>query len=162
MGIIRYIKVGFPEETGGVLSTEPSVMKTTQTTSRSLAVKESLISIREALDALGGKWKIPILVSLAGGSKRFTELKSDIPGITSKVLSRELKELERNNLVFRGTNEETDIVQYVVTNKCKSLEKVIEGLKEWGDYHRSNIFQRPIHTSPIIHFAEDDRQTNQK
>lgn len=153
MRIIRYIKIGFPEETGGVLSTEPSVMKTTQIASgSSLTVKESLTSIREVLDELGGKWKIPILVSLAGGSKRFNEIKSDIPGITSKVLSRELKELQSNNLVFRGTNEETDIVQYAVTNKCKSLEKVIEGLKEWGDYHRSNIFQRPIHTDLIIRF----------
>ena len=94
------------------------------------------------------------MVSLAGGSKRFNEIKCDIAGITSKVLSRELKELERNNLVLRRVNEETDIVRYAVTNKCKSLEKVIGGLKEWGDYHRSNIFQRPINTHPIIRFPE--------
>lgn len=133
-------------------------MKPTQLTPKLAEFKDSLISVREALEILGGKWKIPIMVSLAGGSKRFNEIKCEIAGITSKVLSRELKELERNNLVLRRIDKETAIVRYAVTNKCKSLEKVIEGLKEWGDYHRSNIFQRSISTRPIIRFAQQEER----
>ena len=115
--------------------------------------KDSLVSVREALDVLGGKWKIPIMISLACGEKRFKEIQYHISGITSKVLSRELKELEMNNLIHRSVDTETHMTFYSITNKCKSLEKVIEGLQEWGDYHRTNIFNRPIKTRSIPRFS---------
>ncbi len=134
-------------------------MKSIQINPGNSTIKESLTSIREALDVLGGKWKVPIMVSLSAGSKRFTEIQSHLVGITSKVLSHELKELESNNLVIRTIDKETEIIQYAVTSKCKSLEKVIEGLKEWGDYHRSNIFQRPITTHPILSYLKHNGET---
>ena len=138
-------------------------MQPTEPIPKLAAVKESLTSVREALEVLGGKWKIPVIVSLASGSKRFNQLRCDMTGITSKILSRELKQLESNNLIVRRVDEEMNIVHYVVTNKCKSLEKVIEGLKEWGDYHRSNIFQRPINTHSIMHFRrQEEEQTIDK
>jgi DNA-binding HxlR family transcriptional regulator len=117
-------------------------------------VKDSLISVREALDVLGGKWKIPIMACLACGEKRFKDIQQDIEGITPKVLSTELKDLEMNKLISRHVDENTNIVCYRATTKCKSLEKVIEGLKEWGDYHRSHIFQRPITTRSIPKFTK--------
>lgn len=129
-------------------------MKLDRSARSTTSPKESLISIREALDVLRGKWKIPIMMTLAQGSKRFRQIQHDIEGITSKVLSNQLKELERNNLVTRTFSGDSDIVLYSVTSKCKSLEKVIEGLKEWGDYHRSNIFQRPINTRSIVPFGK--------
>ena len=125
-------------------------MKTHHTTRSATAIKDSLISVREALEVLSGKWKIPIMISLAGGKKRFREIQCDIETITSKVLSHELKELERNKLVTRTVNQETDIIEYALTIKYKSLEKLIEGLHEWGDYHRSSIFERPISTHAIL------------
>lgn len=128
-------------------------MKPTHILVSDTSAKESLTSIREALEVLGGKWRIPIMVSLAQGSKRFRQIQLEIEGITSKVLSHQLKDLERNNLVMRTVDEDSAVVLYSVTSKCKSLEKVIEGLKEWGDYHRSNIFQRPISTRSIVPFA---------
>ncbi len=128
-------------------------MKAIQKTSPPSDLKESLISVREALNLLGGKWRIPILVSVASGAKRFKEIQHHITGITSKVLSRELKVLEWNNLIERKSDPETNIAMYAATNKCKSLEKVIEGLKEWGDYHRTNIFNRPIKTLSIPGFT---------
>jgi DNA-binding HxlR family transcriptional regulator len=118
-------------------------------------VKDSLTSVREALAIIGGKWKIPILVSLACGEKRFKEIQYDMDGVSAKVLSRELKELEMNELILRSVNEETGIVMYSATKKCKSLEKIIEGLKEWGDYHRSNIFHRSISTKSIPGFTRE-------
>jgi DNA-binding HxlR family transcriptional regulator len=128
-------------------------MKAVQPTNKMSEVKDSLVSIREALDVLGGKWKIPIMVSLACGTKRFKEIQYDIKGITSKVLARELKELEINCLITRTINNQNGHIEYAITQKCHSLEKVIEGLKEWGDYHRSTIFQRPIKTQSISRFT---------
>lgn len=127
-------------------------MKAVQKSSPLIDYKESLTSVREALDVLGGKWKIPIMISLAGGDKRFREIQNNVSGITSKVLSRELKKLSENNLITRRTDPKTRVAYYSLTSKCKSLEKVIEGLKEWGDYHRTNIFNRPIKTNSIPMF----------
>lgn len=127
----------------------PHSMKRTRRTPLTNDFQQSLISIREALCVLGGKWTIPILVSVADGEKRFVEIKYHVHGITARVLSRELKDLQLNNLVRRNVDRASGIVTYSVTQKCTSLEKVIEGLKEWGDYHRTNIFNRPIKTVSI-------------
>lgn len=129
-------------------------MKAVEKSSPLTDYKESLISVREALDVLGGKWKIPIMISLAARDKRFKEIQHHVTGITSKVLSRELKKLEENNLITRKVDTKTRIAVYSLTSKCKSLEKVIEGLKEWGDFHRTNIFNRPIKTTSISMFGE--------
>ncbi|WP_306462579.1 winged helix-turn-helix transcriptional regulator [Flavobacterium circumlabens] len=48
---------------------------------------------------LGGKWKLPIINSICNGNHRFTEIQQSIPGITSRMLSKELKDMELNNLV---------------------------------------------------------------
>ena len=133
-------------------------MKAVQKSSPLIDYKESLTSIREALDVLGGKWKIPIMISLAAGDKRFREIQSNVTGITSKVLSRELKKLEENKLITRKVDAATKVAQYSLTSKCKSLEKVIEGLKEWGDYHRTNIFNRPIKTDSILMYGPMNEQ----
>lgn len=116
-----------------------------------MELKQSLKSVREALNVLGGKWRIPILISLASGERRFKEIQY-LTGITSKVLSRELKILELNNLVTRRRDAVENLVVYSATKKCRSLKKVVDGLKEWGDYHRTNIFNRPIKTRSIPSF----------
>lgn len=126
-------------------------MKAIQKTVLPIELKQSLRSVREALNILGGKWRIPILISLGFGDKRFKEIQYHT-GITSKVLARELKVLALNNLITRRRDAGENIVFYCITKKCRSLEKVLEGLKEWGDYHRSNIFDRPIKTLPIPPF----------
>jgi DNA-binding HxlR family transcriptional regulator len=108
-------------------------------------LKDSLLSVRDALDILGGKWKIPILLSLSCGKKRFKEIQRDLNGITAKILSKELKELEMNQIITRTVSEDTPFgVEYSVTIYCKSLEKIIDGLKEWGDHHRALIFKGTV------------------
>ena len=108
-------------------------------------LKDNLLSVRDALDILGGKWKIPILVSLSRGKKRFKEIQKDLNSITAKVLSKELKELEMNQIITRIVNDDSIFgVEYSVTIYCKSLEKIIDGLKDWGDHHRALIFKRPF------------------
>jgi DNA-binding HxlR family transcriptional regulator len=103
---------------------------------------DKMLSIRDALDILGGKWKIPILLSLRQGSKRFKELRHDIDGITAKVLAHELKELEINKIITRKEYDDPVIVEYSTTHYCKSLQKIVEGLQEWGDHHRALIFNK--------------------
>lgn len=106
-------------------------------------LKDHLISVRDTLDILGGKWKIPILLSLSCQKKRFNEIQKDLINITSKTLSKELKELEMNQIITKIDCENSPYgVEYAVTIYCKSLEKIIEGLKEWGDHHRAIIFNK--------------------
>lgn len=111
-------------------------------------LKNNLLSVRDALDILGGKWKIPILLSLSCQRKRFKEIQKDLTSITAKILSKELKELEMNQIITRIANDDPPFgVEYSVTIYCKSLEKIIDGLKDWGDHHRALIFKRPFKPS---------------
>lgn len=99
-----------------------------------------LLPIRDALDILGSKWKIPIIVALMFGPNRFNELKSKISGISAKMLSQELKDLEINQLVNRTVYDTTPVkVEYSLTEYGRGLEKVIKELKSWGEEHREHI-----------------------
>lgn len=124
-------------------------MKATAASTAPNHYKEALLSVRETLDILGGKWKVPIILSLACGDKRFKEIRNHIPGITPKVLSQELKMLQTNNLVEKIADVDSSVGYYTLTKKCESLKKVIHGLKEWGDFHRTATFQRTIKTKAI-------------
>lgn len=99
-----------------------------------------LIPVRDTLDMLNGKWKILIITSMINGSKRFKELQRDVVGITAKMLSKELKELELNKLVTRTVHHTSPVtVEYALTDYSYSLKKVIEALYDWGVQHRAKI-----------------------
>lgn len=99
-----------------------------------------IIPVRDALDVLSGKWKIPILGALFFGNKRFSELSRDIEGITDRMLSKELRHLEMNHLVSRKVhNTFPATVEYALTEYGKSVESVIYALREWGINHRQKI-----------------------
>jgi DNA-binding HxlR family transcriptional regulator len=99
-----------------------------------------MLPIKDALQILSGKWKLPIIVSLSFGSKRFTQISKEIAGITDKVLSKELKELEENKLITRTVyNSVPPAVEYEITPHGLALERVIMELKNWGIQHRKNI-----------------------
>lgn len=101
----------------------------------------SIRAVKNALEILNGKWKLPILISLlAGGSKRFKQISKDIDGITDKMLSKELKDLEVNQLVKRDVYDSfPPVVEYTITEHGKTLQKVIAELKDWGVLHRTKI-----------------------
>ncbi len=65
------------------------------------ACSKHILAVRDALDILSGKWKLPIISALIFSDKRFKEMEREIPGITAKMLSKELKDLEMNDLVQR-------------------------------------------------------------
>jgi DNA-binding HxlR family transcriptional regulator len=101
---------------------------------------KNMLSIRDALEALEGKWKLLILFSLVTGPKRFTQIAKEVNGITDKTLSKELKRLEVNKLLKRTVHDTfPPTVEYAITEHGKSLEQVMEALHFWGLMHRREI-----------------------
>lgn len=99
-----------------------------------------LLPVRDALEVLNGKWKLPIIISLTFGNKRFKQIINEIPGLTDKSLSKELKELEANQLIRRTVYDTfPPTVEYSITEHGRSLEKVINELRKWGIVHRLQI-----------------------
>lgn len=103
----------------------------------------NLLPVKDALDILGGKWKLPIIVALTFGNKRFKEMQREITGITAKMLSKELKDLEVNQLVKRTVYDTVPVsVEYELTAYGKSLQKVIGELRTWGIQHRKRVLSK--------------------
>jgi DNA-binding HxlR family transcriptional regulator len=101
-----------------------------------------LSAIGDALYAIGGKWKLRIIIALMHGKSRFNELQRTINGISSKVLASELKELELNRFVKRRVYAETPIViEYELTEYALTVRPVLKVLGKWGSMHRNKIRQ---------------------
>ena len=102
--------------------------------------KLRLQAISDALYAIGGKWKLPIIVALLEGRSRFNELGRTVEGISAKVLAAELKELELNGFVKRVVFAGPPVVvEYQLTPYSKTLNAVLDSLAEWGRKHREEI-----------------------
>jgi DNA-binding HxlR family transcriptional regulator len=102
--------------------------------------KATLNSIADALYVIGGKWKLRIIVALTDGNKRFNELQRLVNGISAKVLSNELKELELNGFVRRNVFTSTPVVvEYELTDYSDSLSNVLQALSDWGARHKEKI-----------------------
>lgn len=100
----------------------------------------SLDAVQDALYVLHGKWKLPIIVALSEGKKRFGEIQKTVKGIAPKVLSSELKTLELNGFVIRHVHNEFPVlVEYELTDYSNSLENVITALRDWGVQHKDKI-----------------------
>lgn len=96
--------------------------------------------VRDSLDVLSGKWKLPIIVALTFGEKRFTEIAQEVHGITDRMLSKELRDLELNGLVMRNIEDTYPVkVTYSLTQHSKTLRPVIDSLKNWGIMHRKKL-----------------------
>jgi DNA-binding HxlR family transcriptional regulator len=99
-----------------------------------------LIASRDALDAIQGKWRVPIIITLSFGDKKFGEIRKDITDISPKMLSQELKELERNHLISRKIYDTMPVtVEYALTPLGCSLEKLLEELTDWGVHFRKTV-----------------------
>lgn len=96
--------------------------------------------VKDSLDVLNGKWKLPIIISLSFGNKRFSEIAREIPKITDRMLSKELRDLEMNKLVKRTVYDTVPVtVEYSLTEYGESLDNVINELRKWGIQHRKLI-----------------------
>ncbi len=99
-----------------------------------------ILPAKDALDVLAGRWRLPVIISICFGRKRFKEISKEINGITDKMLSRELKELEGNQIITRTVYDTfPPTVEYSITSHGMSLSKVIMSLRDWGTGHRKKI-----------------------
>jgi DNA-binding HxlR family transcriptional regulator len=99
--------------------------------------------VRDALDVINGKWKLPIIISIGVGNERFTDIQESIPGITPKVLAKELKELEQHKLIKRIITEDYPVkITYKPEPYADTLTPIIYALKDWGLNHREKIFNK--------------------
>ncbi|HXD91933.1 MAG TPA: helix-turn-helix domain-containing protein [Bacteroidia bacterium] len=104
---------------------------------------KNALSIKDALEALEGRWKLLILFSLSSGPKRFKQISKEVDRITDKTLSKELKNLEANKLVKRNVRDTfPPTVEYSITAHGMSLEKVMDELHYWGLAHRKKIIDK--------------------
>lgn len=90
-----------------------------------------------ALEIVGGKWKLVILEHLTGGVRRFSELQRAMPAITARMLTRQLRELEADELVARTVYPQVPPkVEYALTETGTSLEPLLTRLRAWGENYR--------------------------
>ncbi|MES2512935.1 MAG: helix-turn-helix domain-containing protein [Bacteroidota bacterium] len=101
---------------------------------------KNVLAIKDSLEALEGKWKLLIILSLSMGNKRFTEISKEIHAITDKMLSKELKHLEANKLIKREVKDSfPPTVIYSITKHGRSLQTLLDELYRWGLRHRKEV-----------------------
>ena len=106
--------------------------------------KKEMMAVQDSMDVLSGKWKISIISSICYYNKRrFSDILNDVVGISNKMLSKELKELEINELIKRTVLDTQPItVQYELTEHGKTLQTIINNLTDWGIEHRKKIMRK--------------------
>ncbi|RZK40297.1 MAG: transcriptional regulator [Pedobacter sp.] len=96
--------------------------------------------VRDALDVINGKWKLPIIISVGVGNTRFTDIQESIPGITPKVLAKELKDLEQHHLIRRTITDGYPVkISYTLESYADTLTPIIYSLKNWGINHKNKV-----------------------
>lgn len=96
--------------------------------------------IQDTLYVIGGKWKLPIIISIYQGNKRFNEILSSMPKLTNRALSNELRHLEENELISRKVCDSYPArIEYALTDYCYSVTDVVESMEIWGKQHRERI-----------------------
>ena len=98
--------------------------------------------IEAVLDVIGGKWKAVILYHLQGDTRRFNELRRLVPGVTQRMLTRQLRELETDGIVARKVYPEVPPkVEYSLTEMGRSLEPVLRSIQGWGVTNMGRIIE---------------------
>lgn len=105
-------------------------------------LEKELKALQDTIYVIGGKWKLPIIHSICHGNKRFRDIERSIPGITTRMLSRNLKELEDNKLITRTVHPDSPVlVQYEFAEYAKDYGNLIYDMIEWGKKHRKKIME---------------------
>lgn len=100
-------------------------------------------SMDVALNVIGGKWKMLILVALMGKPQRTSKLQKLLPYISERILIRQLRELEKHLLITRKVYASVPPkVEYTITDYGKTLTPVIQQLSAWGFEHVKKIYPR--------------------
>ncbi|GAA0437500.1 MAG: winged helix-turn-helix transcriptional regulator [Bacillota bacterium] len=103
--------------------------------------------VEDALGILVGKWKpIILLYLLQEGTKRFNELRKRMPEITQKMLTKQLRELEEEDIIQRVVYPQVPPkVEYSITEYGKTLEPILEAMHEWGTKHTLHKLKKEEH-----------------
>jgi DNA-binding HxlR family transcriptional regulator len=90
----------------------------------------------EAMEVFGGKWRVGIVHHLAGGPLRFSELRRRLTGITQKMLTQQLRHLQRFGIIDRRPFAEIPPrVEYSLTKLGQTLPALLEGISQWSRSH---------------------------
>jgi DNA-binding HxlR family transcriptional regulator len=102
-------------------------------TGKKIKISEKTCSLRDVLDIIGGKWAMPIIYILSKGKMRFKELERSVEGINTRMLVKELKNMEANGIVTRAVFATVPpTVEYTLTAKGEKLLPSIVSLHKWG------------------------------
>lgn len=105
----------------------------------SLECRAAYRSVRDTLDVVSGKWKLVILAVLLEEKQRFKELSRTL-GISPRVLSKELLELEQHQLITRTVCDTRPVtVEYAATAHAHTLSEVIRAMQQWGALHYATV-----------------------
>jgi DNA-binding HxlR family transcriptional regulator len=111
---------------------------------KDLPIEQKIKYVQDTLYVISGKWKLPILLAMNFGARRFRDIQRAVPKITTKVLSKELKDLETNLLVIRTVYDTSPpTVEYTVSPYCKSLKPLVDEMILWGYNHRKKLITQP-------------------
>ncbi len=101
-------------------------------------MEEFYCPVKLTTDIIGGKWKPLILYYLEGKTRRFGELRKLIPGMTKKMLTQHLRELERDEIIHRKVYAEVPPkVEYSLTKHGESLKPILKLMSAWGSKHHA-------------------------
>ncbi len=95
--------------------------------------------VETTLTLIGDKWKVLIIRDLMPGTKRFGELKKSIGGVSQKVLTSQLRQMEDCGLLTRTVYPEVPPrVEYALTELGRSLKPVLDAMQDWGEAYKAN------------------------
>ena len=90
------------------------------------------------VDLIGNKWKLLIVRDLTAGTRRFGQLRRSIGGISQKVLTQNLRDMEAHGLVLRQVYAEVPPrVEYSLTELGKSLNPILDAMRAWGENYKA-------------------------
>ncbi|MBI5379006.1 MAG: helix-turn-helix transcriptional regulator [Nitrospirae bacterium] len=110
--------------------------------------------VENTLKVIGGRWKVLILRELLKGTRRFGELQRELNGITQKMLTQQLRGMERDVVLHREVYPQIPPkVEYSLTPFGKSLKPILDAMHEWGRKHLSENTRAQKGNPPAVDAA---------
>ncbi len=117
-------------------------MEVVEKKSALITCSEKIRAIHDTMDVLSGKWKVSIIACLCFQPMRYSEILREVEGISGKMLSRELKDLEMNNLIHRKVLDTKPVsVSYEISEYGRSLKELTNVIADWGINHRKEMIK---------------------
>ncbi|RFS31000.1 transcriptional regulator [Acinetobacter sp. SWAC5] len=102
-----------------------------------------IVALKNAMNVINGKWKLAIVATMIKQPRRFNEIERLLQGITPRMISKELKELELNNVIHKIESIDPEsgrmTAMYDLTESGRKLEKLMVQMAVWGQEHRDHL-----------------------